>query len=69
MTKLLLFEHVQTASPICLLLIFLFSMQRVYSKKHTFLQVMAGIFIGIIFAYIYAMNQLGPICMLYIGGV
>lgn len=43
---------------LCILLIFIFSMQRVIANRHTVFQVIVGIICGLIYSYIYISNNL-----------
>ena len=43
---------------LCILLIFIFSMQRVVANRHTVFQVIVGIICGLIYSYIYISNNL-----------
>jgi len=42
----------------CILLIFIFSLQRVIANRHTVFQVIVGIMCGLIYSYIYISNNL-----------
>jgi hypothetical protein len=43
---------------LCILLIFIFSLQRVIANRHTVFQVIIGIMCGLIYSYIYISNNL-----------
>ena len=43
---------------LCILLIFIFSMQRIIANRHTVFQVIVGIICGLIYSYIYISNNL-----------
>jgi membrane-associated phospholipid phosphatase len=43
---------------LCILLIFIFSLQRVIANRHTVFQVIVGIMCGLIYSYIYISNNL-----------
>jgi len=43
---------------LCILLIFIFSLQRVIANRHTVTQVIVGIMCGLIYSYIYISNNL-----------
>lgn len=49
----LMYSYEFISLPICLLIIFIFSAQRVIKNFHTVLQVIVGIFLGYIYASIY----------------
>lgn len=64
--SLLLYNYKMIQLPICILLILTISLQRVISNVHTFLQIIIGIILGLLYSYIYISNNLGPICLFYI---
>jgi len=54
----ILYFYKYISSWICIVLIFIFSAQRVFTNRHTIAQVIAGIICGIIYSYIYTSNNL-----------
>ena len=66
---LLLYYYRYISFNISALLIILVSLQRVFSKAHTFLQVITGIIFGCIYSYIYISNNLSYKCLFYILGI
>jgi len=52
-----------------ILLVIIVSLQRLFVKAHTFLQVIIGILLGYIYSYIYISNNLSYNCLFYILGI
>lgn len=66
---LLLFYYRYISFNTSILLIILISLQRVFSKAHTILQVLTGIIVGSMYSYIYISNHLSYKCLFYILGI
>ena len=52
--------------PICILFIFLFSIQRVISSMHTVGQVIAGIILGLVYSQIYSITNMSIFSFLFV---
>ena len=66
---LLLYNYKIISFQLSMLLIILVSLQRVFVKAHTFLQVIIGILLGCIYSCIYISNNLSYKCLFYILGI
>jgi hypoxanthine phosphoribosyltransferase len=62
----LLYNYKYISLPICILLIFIISLQRIITSVHTILQVCIGILFGLIYSFIYTSNKLSYNCIVYI---
>jgi len=63
-TLLYVFQFISL--PICILFIFLFSIQRIISNMHTGGQVIAGIILGLFYSFIYSTSNLSGIGFLFV---
>lgn len=60
----LLYHYKVLSLPLSLFLILAVGMQRILLKKHTLLQVIAGIFLGFLYASLYCYLNLSFLCLL-----
>jgi hypoxanthine phosphoribosyltransferase len=65
----LLYNYKLISFSTCVVLISIVSLQRVIVQKHTCMQVLVGIIIGLMYSYIYISNNLSPKCIFYILGI
>lgn len=66
---LLFYYYRYISFNISALLIIFVSLQRVFSRAHTILQVITGIIFGLLYTYIYISNNLSYKCLFYILGI
>ena len=64
--SLLLYNYDFISLPIAILLILIFSLQRVIIQAHTVIQIILGILLGCVYSYIYIANNLSYKSFLYI---
>ena len=62
----LLYIYKFISLPICILFIFLFSIQRVISSMHTVGQVIAGIILGLVYSQIYSITNMSIFSFLFV---